>query len=237
MRDRSRRRSSSYLAKSVSSHRSFAYASSASMTGSMRGGASNPNQRGDVQVWLGLFYSIIVALHIDFVLERTIAFLCSLAAHFPSIQDWELVQALLEEQATADGRSASVRQIRQTAETFRLSVGDLIGPTNGNTQGSNESVIHTSAQMLKSRPNLSSSMLGFDQGVYPDPGDCVAAQTDKLFTPASVVVDECADDPDDEWGHFAYYDEDEDKYGDSADQFQFLRQPLEKVDEDSNEDF
>lgn len=191
-----------------------------------------------MQLWLGLLYTIIVTLHIDSLLERAFAFLCSLVAHFPSIQDWELVRALLEEQDTSDGSIAFVEQIRQTSKTFRLSVGDLLDPSKGgDVRGEGTAAPHSSSKkMLKSRPSLSNSTLGFDQGVHPDPDDCVAAQSDELFSPASVVLDDSADGPGDEWGHFAYYDEDEDDFGNSADQFQFLRQPLERVDERFEED-
>lgn len=189
---------------------------------------SSSREGGDVHVWLGLFHTIIIALHIDFLLEQVITFLCSLSTQFPSIRECELVKALLEEQDPTDGSIASVRQIRQTAETFRLSMGELLDSAKGDERPNDR---HSSTKLLKSRPNLSSSTLGFDQGVHPDPDDCAAAQCDQLFSPASVVVDEDADDPGDEWGHFAYYNEEEDDYGDSTNQHQYLRQPLEKVDE------
>lgn len=219
----------------MSSQRSFAYASSASLTGTRHTELGTDCR--DVPFWLGLFYTLVVALHIDALLERAVAFLCSFAAHIPAIQEWELVRALLEEQETL----AFVRRVRHTSETFRLSVGYLLDPTQGKGGRQREASPRqsSSSTVLKSRPNLSSSTLGFDEGEHPDLDHCAAAQSpDKLFTPASVVVEESAGSPgEDEWGHFAYYDEDDDDFGDSsADQFQCLRQPLQRVDENFQDD-
>uniref|UniRef100_A0A7S2A1R7 Uncharacterized protein n=1 Tax=Trieres chinensis TaxID=1514140 RepID=A0A7S2A1R7_TRICV len=147
--------------------------------------------------WLRLFSTLIISLHIDYVLEQIVSFISTLVKVCPELREWSVIRALLDDHGEVDGIFAPQRRmVWKMVSTASTTNSSRLGNSNNDRTfsiSSSSSSVYNEEHFAKLRKDMK------------------AVQSDDILSPAMVKTDGDLDDANDDWGHFAYYEE-EDEY-------------------------
>ena len=157
--------------------------------------------------WLNCLSIFRVTHFIDYILELAISFLSRLAERYPVLIGWTLIRALVEEQNSVDGcLPYSPYPTKSTQST------NLIMSITPNPEPSRGKIVKP---FSKSRTTLSLHLTGYHeeteqfQDTEQFQRDLVSAQSEELLSPDIIVRDGSCHDTHGDWGHFAFYKEED----------------------------